>query len=72
MTQQIAQSLWPPQPTLRLPDIARLARWFALWRRRAAEREQIARFSERELRDAGLTAGDVYRELATPFWKTSD
>ena len=40
-----------------------------LWRRRASEREQILRFTERELRDAGLTSGDVYRELSTPFWK---
>jgi uncharacterized protein YjiS (DUF1127 family) len=54
------------------------ARWWRvwrefwrLWRRRVSEREQILRFDQRELRDAGLTSGDVYRELATPFWKTS-
>jgi uncharacterized protein YjiS (DUF1127 family) len=54
----------------------RLNRWLAtigdlwrLWRRRAHERQQILRFTERELRDAGLTTGDVYRELATPFWR---
>ena len=40
-----------------------------LWRRRAHDREQILRFTERDLRDAGLTTGDIYRELATPFWK---
>jgi uncharacterized protein YjiS (DUF1127 family) len=31
-----------------------------------------AQFSDRDLRDLGLTRGDIVRELAGPFWWTQD
>ena len=40
------------------------------WRRRVREREALARLSQRELADFGATTADVYRELATPFWRS--
>jgi len=46
----------------------RLVHSFAAWRRRARSRTQLARLSERELRDIGLTPADAARECAKPFW----
>jgi uncharacterized protein YjiS (DUF1127 family) len=47
--------------------------WFAatlrLWRRRIRERRALANLTQRELADFGATTADVYRELATPFWR---
>jgi len=40
-----------------------------LWRRRINERAALARLTERELADFGASSADVYRELATPFWR---
>ena len=63
---------------LGVPAVARRAhgtarRGFAatlrLWRRRIHERQALASLTERELADFGATTADVYRELATPFWR---
>jgi uncharacterized protein YjiS (DUF1127 family) len=47
--------------------------WFAatlrLWRRRIRERRALANLTQRELADFGATTADVYREVATPFWR---
>jgi uncharacterized protein YjiS (DUF1127 family) len=40
-----------------------------LWRRRINERAALARLTDRELADFGASSADVYRELATPFWR---
>ena len=40
-----------------------------LWRRRARERSQLARLSERDLHDIGMSRGTVYAELQKPFWR---
>ena len=48
--------------------IARMARTFAAWHRRACSRTQLARLSERELRDIGLTPAEAAWEYAKPFW----
>ena len=40
-----------------------------LWRRRAAERAELARWSERELHDVGLSWADVAGGLEKPFWR---
>ena len=49
--------------------IAHLGALFRLWCQRATERGLAARFSDRDLWDVGLTRGDLYRELAHPFWR---
>lgn len=49
--------------------IADLGILFRLWRQRAVERRMAAQFSDRDLWDAGLTRGDICRELARPFWR---
>ncbi len=39
------------------------------WRRRIAEREQLARLDERGLRDIGITPAQAYFESNKPFWR---
>jgi uncharacterized protein YjiS (DUF1127 family) len=74
MSQYIAHWLpAPAQPPIRAAGLplSWLATAHVLWRRwrqRNEERQQIMRFTDRELQDAGLTRGDVFRELARPFW----
>ena len=53
----------------RTGPLARFAATLRLWRRRAHERRVLASLSDRELADFGATTADVYRELATPFWR---
>jgi uncharacterized protein YjiS (DUF1127 family) len=40
-----------------------------LWRRRMRERAELARWEERDLRDAGITRASVQFEMAKPFWR---
>ena len=49
--------------------IARVVRIFAAWRRRMQSRAQLARLSERELRDIGVTPAEAAWECAKPFWR---
>jgi uncharacterized protein YjiS (DUF1127 family) len=49
--------------------VLRLMGTFRLWRRRARERDALARLTDRELADFGASRSDVHRELATPFWR---
>lgn len=39
------------------------------WRRRAAEKAELARFDARELQDVGLTDADRVGILNTPLWR---
>lgn len=48
----------------------RLLGMFAAWRQRALSRTQLARLSERELRDIALTPAEAAREYAKPFWRS--
>jgi len=47
---------------------ARVRAALAEWRRRARSRTQLARLSERDLRDIGLTPTEAAKEYAKPFW----
>jgi uncharacterized protein YjiS (DUF1127 family) len=49
--------------------LPRLAAVLRVWRQRARERDQLARLSERDLHDLGLSRGTVYAELRKPFWR---
>ena len=40
-----------------------------LWRKRQLERRELARWSERDLHDVGLSWSDVVREAEKPFWR---
>jgi uncharacterized protein YjiS (DUF1127 family) len=52
-----------------LSVVPRLGALLRLWRRRIRERDQLARLSERDLHDLGLSRGAVYAELRKPFWR---
>ena len=41
----------------------------ATWRRRARERQELARLDQRTLRDLGLSPGDIQFEASKPFWR---
>lgn len=56
-----------PERALSFP--ARVFAVLAAWRRRARSRADLARFSDYELRDIGLTRAEVERECLKPFWR---
>jgi uncharacterized protein YjiS (DUF1127 family) len=62
-----------PRQTSSRPQglLARSAALLRLWRRRIREKQALASLTPRELADFGATTADVYRELATPFWRES-
>lgn len=41
----------------------------ATWRRRARERQELARLDQRTIRDLGLSPGDIRFEASKPFWR---
>jgi uncharacterized protein YjiS (DUF1127 family) len=43
----------------------RLQVWFDRWR----QRDELTNWSERELRDVGLSWSEVVREAEKPFWR---
>jgi uncharacterized protein YjiS (DUF1127 family) len=47
--------------------LERVVRRVAQWRRRQRELNELARLGERELRDIGVTPGEVAAELRKPF-----
>jgi uncharacterized protein YjiS (DUF1127 family) len=40
-----------------------------LWRRRYRTRQELARWSDRELHDVGMSWSEVVREIEKPFWR---
>jgi len=49
--------------------LERLGATFALWARRVEEREALAQFGWREMRDISLSESDIRYEIAKPFWR---
>jgi len=41
----------------------------ATWRQHVAQRRALARISDRDLGDLGLSPGQAEWEIAKPFWK---
>ena len=50
-------------------EIASLILRLGDWRRRARSRAELARLSDHDLRDIGLTPAEALREYAKPFWR---
>jgi len=40
-----------------------------IWRKRQTQRRELARWTERELHDVGLSWSDVVHEAEKPFWR---
>lgn len=39
------------------------------WRERQLQRRELARWSERDLHDVGLSRSDIVFEVEKPFWR---
>jgi uncharacterized protein YjiS (DUF1127 family) len=40
-----------------------------VWRERGRQRRELAKWTERDLHDVGLSRSDVIRETEKPFWR---
>ena len=40
-----------------------------LWRQRYRTRQELARFSDRELHDVGMSWSELVHEIEKPFWR---
>ena len=59
-------------PTRNILDAALLQtvrRGFRRWRDRARQRDELARMSDREFHDMGISRALVWREVSKPFWR---
>ena len=39
------------------------------WRERSRQRHELLQWSERDIRDAGYSVGEVLEEAGKPFWQ---
>ena len=49
--------------------ISRLTGKLRTWRRRARDRAELARMSQTELHDIGVSSADHWAEISKPFWR---
>jgi uncharacterized protein YjiS (DUF1127 family) len=49
--------------------ISRLMGKLRTWRQRAQERAELARMSEAELHDVGISSSEHWTEISKPFWR---
>jgi uncharacterized protein YjiS (DUF1127 family) len=49
--------------------LAQLGETIHVWRDRARQRQELARWTERDLHDVGLSSSDIIRETEKPFWR---
>ena len=40
-----------------------------IWRQRYLERQELARWTDRDLHDVGLSWSDIANEVDKPFWR---
>jgi uncharacterized protein YjiS (DUF1127 family) len=51
------------------PGSGRWREALLVWRRRERERGELARMSEMELHDIGVTSAERWAEINKPFWR---
>jgi len=49
--------------------LAQILETIHIWRERQQSRRELARWSERDLHDVGLSSSDVVFEAEKPFWR---
>jgi uncharacterized protein YjiS (DUF1127 family) len=49
--------------------LAQISETLHVWRERQRQRRELARWTDRELHDVGLSWSDVVREAEKPFWR---
>jgi uncharacterized protein YjiS (DUF1127 family) len=47
----------------------RLGETLHIWRQRYQARQELARWTDRDLHDVGLSWGDIASEVEKPFWR---
>lgn len=52
-----------------VPITSALVRLYRTWKSRDRDRSELARMSDRELRDISMTRCDAICEVNKPFWK---
>jgi uncharacterized protein YjiS (DUF1127 family) len=50
--------------------LSRVRVLFQLWRRRAHERREAAKFTDRDFSDIGFSRAEVEHEICKPFWQS--
>lgn len=63
----VARFATPPRPGL----FARVAATLLAWQRHAREQQELARLSDREMRDMRVSSSDVWHEIRQPFWRVT-
>jgi uncharacterized protein YjiS (DUF1127 family) len=58
MTNHHVQGIW-----------AQLSETLHIWRQRYQERQELARWTDRDLHDIGLSWSDIAHEVEKPFWR---
>jgi len=56
-------------PTIGGKPFAAAGKTIRTWMKRRAERAELARLDDRELRDIGVSRATVYAEIRKPFWR---
>ena len=46
-----------------------LSETFHIWRDRVRQRRELARWTDRDLHDVGLSWSDIVNEAEKPFWR---
>lgn len=68
-TATVMRGLGPGFAPRRKTAVRRLIDCLLRWQERAVQRYRLAEMSDRQLRDLGLTRGQVDRESRKPFWQ---
>ncbi|AHY50500.1 DUF1127 domain-containing protein [Bradyrhizobium japonicum] len=63
----------PLPPVVNLYEVwASVGATLHLWRQRYRDRRELARWTEPDLHDIGVSRSDIARELEKPFWWPTD
>ncbi len=62
-------SLTPTRKILLTEILETVRPLYRRWRNRARQRAELARMSDREFRDIGISRARVWREVSKPFWR---
>jgi uncharacterized protein YjiS (DUF1127 family) len=49
--------------------LAQLSETLHLWRRRYQTRRELSQWTDRDLRDVGISWSDIIHEAEKPFWR---
>ena len=67
---EIKMSMHPHQMMTNHPGIwTHLGETLHIWRQRYQDRQELARWTDRDLHDVGLSWSDIANEVDKPFWR---